>query len=81
MKVRPYVVSSFLLPILPSQSTTWLAAHFVRRQHLEAIKPKIASGLVVMGGASLDEPISDPAKMKINGSVVMVEADTREEVS
>lgn len=33
-----------------------------------------------MGGASLDEPIKEGESLKINGSVMMVEADTREEV-
>ena len=33
-----------------------------------------------MGGASLDEPWKEGEGPKINGSVMMVEADTREEV-
>ena len=33
-----------------------------------------------MGGASLDEPLKEGEGPKINGSVMMVEADTREEV-
>lgn len=33
-----------------------------------------------MGGATLDEPIKEGEGLKINGSVMMVEADTREEV-
>lgn len=33
-----------------------------------------------MGGASLDEPIKEGEALKINGSVMMAEADTREEV-
>ena len=49
-------------------------------QHLENIKPHVESGLVVLGGASLDEPLQEGQPPKINGSVMMAEADTADEV-
>lgn len=49
-------------------------------QHLEAVKPKFESGLITMGGATLDEPLKDGQAMKINGSAMIVEADSEEEV-
>ncbi|KAK4610071.1 Derivative of benzaldehyde biosynthesis cluster protein C [Fulvia fulva] len=52
----------------------------VRPQHLEAIKPRVQAGTVVLGGASLDEPAKEGSPMKINGSVMMAEADTEQEV-
>ncbi|KXT11765.1 hypothetical protein AC579_1643 [Pseudocercospora musae] len=66
--------------ILPDGAGKLDARMKVRPQHLEGVKPKVASGLVVMGGATLDEPIKEGEGLKINGSVMMVEADTREEV-
>ncbi|KAK4496355.1 hypothetical protein PRZ48_012335 [Zasmidium cellare] len=52
----------------------------IRPQHLEAVKPKVASGLVTLGGATLDEPVKEGQPMKINGSAMIVEADTEAEV-
>lgn len=45
-------------------------------QHLEAIKPRLDQGAIVVGGATLDES----AGMKPNGSVIIACADTKEEV-
>jgi hypothetical protein len=59
---------------------SWADVFPPSRQHLEAIKPKVASGLLVLGGASLDEPLKEGASPKINGSVMMVEADSEAEV-
>ncbi|EME44769.1 hypothetical protein DOTSEDRAFT_44888 [Dothistroma septosporum NZE10] len=52
----------------------------VRPQHLEAIGPRVQAGQIVLGGASLDEPVKEGSPIKINGSVLMAEADTEEEV-
>jgi len=49
-------------------------------EHLSALKPKIESGLWVMGGASLEEPLQEGKGMKANGSVMLASADTQEEV-
>lgn len=49
-------------------------------KHLEAVKPKFESNLVTMGGATLNEPIKEGEAMKINGSAMVVEADSEQEV-
>lgn len=49
------------------------------RKHLEAIKPNIDSGTIVFGGASLDEPVKEGEGPKINGSVMIVCADSKED--
>ena len=38
------------------------------------------AGQIVLGGASLDEPVKEGSPIKINGSVMMAAADTEEEV-
>ena len=48
--------------------------------HLNNLKPHVDSGLWVFGGASLDEPIKEGEPPKINGSVMLAVADTKEEV-
>ncbi|KAK3628213.1 hypothetical protein LTR56_018727 [Elasticomyces elasticus] len=48
--------------------------------HLANLKPNVESGFWVMGGASLDEPVKEGEAAKINGSVMMAVADTKEEV-
>lgn len=50
------------------------------RDHLNNLKPHVDSGLWVFGGASLDEPIKEGEPPKINGSVMLAVADTKEEV-
>lgn len=49
------------------------------RKHLEAIKPNVESGTIVFGGASLDEPVKEGEGPKINGSIMIVCADSKEE--
>ena len=49
------------------------------RKHLEAIKPNVGSGTIVLGGASLDEPVKEGEGPKINGSVMILCADSKEE--
>nr|XP_023907916.1 deoxyribonuclease Tat-D-like [Quercus suber] len=48
--------------------------------HLTALKPNLESGFVVMGGASLDEPITEGQGPKANGSILLAVADSKEEV-
>ena len=49
------------------------------RKHLENLKPKVADGTVVFGGGSLDEPVKEGEGPKINGSVMIIMADTKED--
>ena len=49
------------------------------RKHLENLKPKIADGTVVFGGGWLDEPVKEGEGPKINGSVMVIMADSKEE--
>lgn len=48
--------------------------------HLNNLKPDTDSGFWVMGGATLDEPIKEGSGPKINGSIMMAVADSKEEV-
>jgi len=48
--------------------------------HLSSLKPNVESGLWVFGGAMLDEPLKEGEGMKTNGSVMLAQADTQEEV-
>nr|POE82291.1 fusaric acid biosynthesis protein 2 [Quercus suber] len=52
----------------------------IRPDHLAALKPNVDSGFVVMGGASLDEPIKEGQGPKANGSILLAVAETKEEV-
>ncbi|TKA24717.1 hypothetical protein B0A50_05705 [Salinomyces thailandicus] len=52
----------------------------VRPDHLNNLKPQVESGHWVFGGASLDAPIKEGEPPKINGSVMLAVADTKEEV-
>nr|POF16418.1 hypothetical protein CFP56_23936 [Quercus suber] len=59
---------------------TQSALIFAGRDHLTALKPNLESGFVVMGGASLDEPITEGQGPKANGSILLAVADSKEEV-
>jgi hypothetical protein len=48
--------------------------------HLKHTGPDVESGLIVLGGAMLEEPIKDGVPPKMKGSVLMCVADTEEEV-
>ena len=48
------------------------------RKHLEAIKPDVEAGKVVFGGATLDEPVKEGQSPKLNGSAMLLCADTEE---
>ncbi|KAH0263619.1 hypothetical protein KCU90_g18562, partial [Aureobasidium melanogenum] len=52
----------------------------VREQHLSNIKPDAASGFWVMGGAMLEDVPKEGSPLKINGSVMMAVASSKEEV-
>jgi hypothetical protein len=48
--------------------------------HLKHTGPDVESGLIVLGGAMLEEPIKEGVAPKMKGSVLMCVADTEEEV-
>lgn len=48
--------------------------------HLKHTGPDVESGLIVLGGAMLEEPIKEGVPPKMKGSVLMCVADTEEEV-
>jgi hypothetical protein len=48
--------------------------------HLKHTGPDVDSGLIVLGGAMLEEPIKEGVPPKMKGSVLMCVADTEEEV-
>ena len=48
-------------------------------KHLEAIKTNVSSGAINMGGAMLEEEPKDGEPLKVNGSAMLIAADTREE--
>ena len=50
------------------------------RKHLESLKPIVDNGTIPFGGASLDEPVKEGEGPKINGSVMIVCADSKEDV-
>lgn len=75
MSVRQYVYS--LATQLLSTSSYILMS---RRSHLSNLKPDIDSGFWVMGGATLDEPIKEGTGPKINGSIMLAVAESKEEV-
>ncbi|KAI7254085.1 hypothetical protein KC343_g3805 [Hortaea werneckii] len=66
--------------ILPDAAGKLSKRMEVRPDHLNNLKPHVDSGLWVFGGASLDEPIKEGEPPKINGSVMLAVADTKEEV-
>ncbi|KAF2155576.1 hypothetical protein K461DRAFT_290595 [Myriangium duriaei CBS 260.36] len=52
----------------------------VRPQHLTNIGPLVSDGRVTMGGATLTSQPVEGQKLEIDGSALMVQAETREEV-
>jgi hypothetical protein len=48
--------------------------------HIKHTGPDVESGLIVLGGAMLEEPIREGVPPKMKGSVLMCVADTEEEV-
>jgi hypothetical protein len=53
---------------------------FLNSDHLKHTGPDVDSGLIVLGGAMLEEPIKEGVPPKMKGSVLMCVADTEEEV-
>lgn len=52
----------------------------VRAEHLKNISPKVQSGQVVMGGATLAKQPAEGEQPAMTGSVMIVKADSEEEV-
>jgi uncharacterized protein len=52
----------------------------VRPEHLKNIKPLVDSGKVVLGGATLDAQPKEGESLAMNGSVMIVKADSEQEV-
>ncbi|CZT25426.1 uncharacterized protein RCC_11158 [Ramularia collo-cygni] len=65
--------------IIPDKANSLEARMKVRPQHLEELKPHVESGAIVLGGASLDEPLQEGVGMKTNGSVIIIESDSEAE--
>ncbi|KAK5138237.1 hypothetical protein LTR08_003298 [Meristemomyces frigidus] len=66
--------------ILPDKPGMLSKRMEVRPDHLSNLKPHVDSGFFVFGGASLEEPLKEGEAPKINGSVMLAQADTKEEV-
>lgn len=52
----------------------------VRPKHLEKIQPRVEVGQVVLGGATLSEQPAVDGTPEMTGSVLIIKADTEEEV-
>jgi len=68
------------MAILPDKPNSLAHRMSVRAEHLAKVQPHVNSGLIVLGGASLDEPLQPGEGPKINGSVMMAEADSIDDV-
>lgn len=66
-----------IIPDKPNSLQKRLAA---RPLHLEKIQPRIKTGEVVFGGATLDEQPAVDGTPEMNGSVMLMKADTEQEV-
>ncbi|KAM0689704.1 hypothetical protein Q7P36_010575 [Cladosporium allicinum] len=66
--------------ILPDYTGKLAERNQVRADHLKHTGPDVESGLIVLGGAMLEEPIKEGVPPKMKGSVLMCVADTEEEV-
>ena len=49
------------------------------RKHLEGVKDNVSAGIINMGGAMLDDPFKEGEAMKINGSALVLSAETKED--
>ncbi|KAL1584572.1 hypothetical protein WHR41_07056 [Cladosporium halotolerans] len=68
------------MAILPDYAGKLAERNQVRADHLKDTKPDVESGLIVLGGAMLEEPIKEGVPPKMKGSVLMCVANTEEEV-
>lgn len=64
----------------PAEGPDCQAAEIPSSDHLKNTKPLVESGFMVLGGAMLEEPTAEGKPLKINGSILMAAADTREQV-
>ena len=68
------------LAIIPDKPDSLQKRLAVRHLHLEKVKPRVAAGEVVFGGATLDEQPSADTTPAMNGSVMLFKAETEEDV-
>lgn len=65
---------------VPDKSNALQNRLAARPEHLKDLKPRIDSGVVVFGGATLSEQPAGEGTPAMNGSVLLIKADTKEEV-
>ncbi|KAG2420649.1 hypothetical protein HFD88_000262 [Aspergillus terreus] len=68
------------LCILPDKPGALQKRLEVRPQHLEGVKPLVENGSVVVGGAMFDEHPAAGQTPSFKGSMLMVVAESKEEV-
>ncbi|KAK4690785.1 uncharacterized protein P7C71_g6085, partial [Lecanoromycetidae sp. Uapishka_2] len=66
--------------ILPDQEDALSRRMEVRPHHLKALTPAVEKGFWKLGGAMLDEVPKEGEGPKINGSVMLALAESKEEV-
>jgi len=68
------------IAILPDKSDALSRRLAVRDQHLARVKEFSEKGIFTWGGVMLDEHMKDGEVPKFRGSILTIEADTKEEV-
>ncbi|KAL9108645.1 MAG: hypothetical protein Q9227_006591 [Pyrenula ochraceoflavens] len=68
------------LCIIPDTPSSLAKRLEVRNQHLKNITPHVDAKIVTLGGAMLAEQPKEGEQAKMEGSVMLVRANTREEV-
>ncbi|KAL6714955.1 hypothetical protein ACLMJK_007215 [Lecanora helva] len=68
------------LVILPDRENVLEQRMGVRSKHFEDLGQAVREGFYKFGGATLDEPQTEGSSLKINGSVMLAIAESREEV-
>ncbi|GAB7351984.1 hypothetical protein MBLNU459_g2508t2 [Dothideomycetes sp. NU459] len=68
------------LIILPDQQGALERRMSVRTEHLKNVKDNASSGFWLFGGATLEDVPKEGEGLKINGSVMLASAESKEEV-
>ncbi len=68
------------LVLLPDHPNALSKRLSIRPEHLVQIKPKLASGKILMGGATLSKHPEEGESPDMTGSVMLIMADSEEEV-
>ncbi|KAI9811659.1 MAG: hypothetical protein M1827_005408 [Pycnora praestabilis] len=66
--------------ILPDQDGALERRLRVRQDHLAGLKPAVEQGFWTFGGAILEDILKEGEGPKIKGSVMLAQADTKEDV-